>query len=37
MRKSLVLVSLFFLFCSATFALTAVEGRIEKIDHAAKT
>jgi hypothetical protein len=37
MRKSLVLGSLFLLFCSTSFAMTAVEGRIEKIDHAAKT
>lgn len=37
MRKSLVLGSLLLLFCSTAFAMTAVEGRIEKIDHAAKT
>ncbi len=37
MTKSLVLGGLFLLFCSTAFAITAVEGRIEKIDHMAKT
>jgi len=37
MRKSLVLGVLFPLFCSTAFAVTAVEGKIEKIDAMAKT
>lgn len=37
MRKSLVLGVLFLLFSSTAFAITAVEGRIEKVDRAAKT
>jgi len=37
MRKLLVLGVLFLLFCSTAFAVTAVKGRIEKIDRAAKT
>ena len=37
MRESLVLGVLFLLFGSTAFALTAVEGRVEKIDRTAKT
>ncbi|MFZ0963590.1 MAG: hypothetical protein WAO35_22230 [Terriglobia bacterium] len=37
MSKSLVLGVLFLLFSSTAFALTAVEGKIEKIDRTAKT
>jgi len=37
MRKSVILGILFLLFCSTAFAVTAVKGRIEKIDHTAKT
>jgi hypothetical protein len=37
MRKSLIVCVLFLLFCSAAFAITAVEGKVEKIDHTAKT
>jgi hypothetical protein len=37
MSKSLVLGVVFLLFCSTAYALTAVEGRIEKIDRTAKT
>ncbi|MGA2987365.1 MAG: hypothetical protein ABSG32_26515 [Terriglobia bacterium] len=37
MTKSLILGVLFLLFCSTAFAITAVKGRIEKIDRAAKT
>ena len=37
MSKSLVLGVLFLLFCSAAFALSAVEGTVEKIDSTAKT
>jgi hypothetical protein len=37
MSKSLVLGVLFLLFCSVAFAITAVEGRVEKVDRAAKT
>ena len=37
MSKSVILGVLFFLFCSTAFAVTAVHGRIEKIDRTAKT
>ena len=37
MSKSLILGILFLLFCSTAFAVTAVKGRIEKIDRTAKT
>jgi hypothetical protein len=37
MRKPLVLGVLFPLVCSTAFAITAVEGKIEKIDRVAKT
>jgi hypothetical protein len=37
MSKRLVLTFLFLLFCTSAFAITAVEGRIEKIDRAART
>ena len=37
MSKSLVLGVLFLLSCSTALAITAVEGRVEKIDRAAKT
>ena len=37
MSKSLVLGVLFLLFCSTAFAITAVEGKVEKIDRTAKT
>ncbi len=37
MRKPLVLAVLFLLFSASAFAITAVEGRIEKIDRAART
>jgi arginine repressor len=37
MNKSLVLGVLFLLFCSTAFAITAVEGKVEKIDRTAKT
>ena len=37
MRQLLVLGVLFTLFCSTAFAITAVEGKIEKIDGMAKT
>ena len=37
MSKSVVLGVLFLLFCSTAFAVTAVHGRIEKIDRTAKT
>jgi hypothetical protein len=37
MSKSLVLGVLFLLYCSTAFAITAVEGKIEKIDRTAKT
>ena len=37
MSKSLVLVVLFLLLGSTAFAITAVEGRVEKIDRTAKT
>lgn len=37
MIKGLFLSALLLVFCSTTFAMTAVEGRIEKIDHTAKT
>ena len=37
MSKSVILGVLFLLFCSTAFAMTAVKGRIEKIDRTAKT
>jgi len=37
MSKSLILSILFVLFCSTAFALSAVEGKVEKIDRTAKT
>jgi hypothetical protein len=37
MSKSVILGILFLLFCSAAFAITAVEGKVEKIDSTAKT
>src|SRR5208337_2436252 len=37
MNKLLVLGVLFLLFCSTAFAVTAVKGKVEKIDHTAKT
>lgn len=37
MHKPMFLIVLFLLLCPAAFALTAVEGRIEKIDRTAKT
>jgi hypothetical protein len=37
MRKSLVLGVLFLLSCSTALAISAVEGRVEKIDRTAKT
>ena len=37
MNKLLVLGVLFLLFCSTAFAITAVKGKVEKIDHTAKT
>jgi hypothetical protein len=37
MSKSVILGVLFLLFCSTAFAVTAVKGRIEKIDRTAKT
>ena len=37
MSKSVILGILFLLFCSTAFAVTAVKGRIEKIDRTAKT
>lgn len=37
MIKSLSLGAMLLALCSTAFAITAVEGRIEKIDHAAKT
>lgn len=37
MRKSLFLGVLFLLLCSTAFAITAVEGRVEKVDRMAKT
>jgi hypothetical protein len=37
MRKSLSLGILLALFCSTAFALTAVEGKVNKIDRTAKT
>jgi flagellar hook-associated protein FlgK len=37
MSKPTVLGVLFLLFCSTAFAITAVEGRVEKIDRTAKT
>jgi len=37
MAKSVILGVLFLLFCSTAFAVTAVKGRIEKIDRTAKT
>ncbi len=37
MRKSVILGTLFLLFCSTAFAITAVEGKVEKIDRTAKT
>lgn len=37
MSKRLILVVLFLLFCSSAFAITAVEGKVEKIDRMART
>jgi len=37
MSKSVILGILFLLFCSTAFAVTAVKGRIEKIDRTSKT
>lgn len=37
MKKLLVLGVLSLLFCSPAFAITAVKGKVEKIDHAART
>jgi hypothetical protein len=37
MRKSLVLSILFLLLSSTAFAITAVEGKVKKVDHVAKT
>ncbi len=37
MTKSFVLVAVLLLFCSSCFAITAVEGKVEKIDRMAKT
>jgi arginine repressor len=37
MNRSLILCILFLLFCSTAFAITAVEGKVEKIDRTAKT
>ena len=37
MRKSLVLATLFLMFCSSAFAIAAVEGKVERIDRTAKT
>ena len=37
MNKLLVFGVMFLLFCSTAFAITAVKGRVEKIDHTAKT
>jgi hypothetical protein len=37
MAKSLVLMVLLMVFCSSSFAITAVEGKVEKIDRMAKT
>jgi hypothetical protein len=37
MRKLLVISTLFLLFCSTALAITAVKGKVEKIDHKAKT
>jgi len=37
MTKPLVLAVMSMLFCSTAFAITAVEGRIEKIDRMART
>ena len=37
MKKLLVPGVLFLLFCSTAFAVTAVKGKVEKIDHTAKT
>jgi hypothetical protein len=37
MSKSVILGILFLLFCSTAFAITAVEGKVEKIDRTAKT
>jgi len=37
MKKLLVFGALFLLFCSTAFAITAFKGRVEKIDHKART
>jgi len=37
MRKSVMLGTLFLLFCSSAFAIAVVEGKVEKIDSVAKT
>jgi len=37
MKKLLILGVLCLLFCSTAFAVTAVKGKVEKIDHTAKT
>ena len=37
MIKGLFLIALLLVLCSTAFAISAMEGRIEKIDHAAKT
>jgi hypothetical protein len=37
MRKLVILVTLFLLFCYSSFAITVVEGKIEKVDSVAKT
>jgi len=37
MRKSLILIVVLLGFCSTSFAITAVQGKVEKIDREAKT
>ena len=37
MSKSVILGILFLLFCSTAFAITAVKGKVEKIDRTART
>jgi|ERR1019366_2691931 hypothetical protein len=37
MSKSVILGILFLLFCSSAFAITVIEGKVEKIDSTAKT